>query len=351
MAIQFYVIAARRWAFFVLLLILIAVHSCSYTLAQSSSHPISQAPQKVILDTDIGDDIDDAFALGLVLSSPELKLLGVTTAWGDTSLRARLVKRLLCETGQQVIPVAAGPATKSTTKFTQAAWAARFPPAQRQQTDAISWMIETIRKNPGQITLIAIAPLHNVAALLARDPETFHKLKRVVLMGGSIRRGYGDLGYTPDHGPTPEYNIAMDIPAAQKLFASGIPIYMLPLDSTQMKLNEVLRGILFERSTPLTDSLALLYNEWSASTNFATPTLYDEMAVVSVIDDKLCPFQPMHIRIDAQGYTRREPGTPNAFVCLNSSQERFFHFTMPRLLQQHLAPKHSDAACALDAPR
>ena len=64
--------------------------------------------KKVILDTDIGDDIDDAFALALALPSPELKILGITTAWGDTNLRARLVDRFLMETGHAEIPVAEG---------------------------------------------------------------------------------------------------------------------------------------------------------------------------------------------------------------------------------------------------
>src|ERR1700733_10566816 len=70
----------------------------------------AQSPmqQKVIIDTDIGDDIDDAFAVGLALSSPELKVLGITSAWGDTELRARLLDRLLCETGRADIPVAVG---------------------------------------------------------------------------------------------------------------------------------------------------------------------------------------------------------------------------------------------------
>src|SRR5665213_1995780 len=190
------------------------------------------APQKVILDTDIGDDIDDAYALGLVLSSPELKLIGVTTAWGDTSLRSRLAEGILCETSKQAIPVIAGVPTSRTTAFTQAAWARRhaLPAAPAlpggSKADAVSWMIQTIRQNPGQITLIDIAPLSNVGALIERDAAAFHMLKRVVLMGGSIRRGYGDLGYAPDRGPASEYNIAMDVPAAQKLFTSGVPIYM-----------------------------------------------------------------------------------------------------------------------------
>src|SRR5665213_2805743 len=123
------------------------------------------APQKVILDTDIGDDIDDAYALGLVLSSPELKLLGVTTAWGDTALRARLVRGILCATGEQTIPVVAGIPTKSSSRFSQASWASRFPPVAAPDTDGVAWMAKTIRQNPGQITLIAIAPLSNVGGV------------------------------------------------------------------------------------------------------------------------------------------------------------------------------------------
>ena len=120
-------------------------------------------------------------------------------------------------------------------------------------------------------------------------------LKRVVMMGGSIHRGYGDLGYAPDRGPSAEYNIAMDVASAQKLFASGVPITMAPLDSTQLKLDEVMRSILFRQSTPLTDSLAVLTHEWGGG-HSATPTLFDVMAVEAAIEGDLCPSQPMHIK-------------------------------------------------------
>ena len=81
------------------------------------------APQLVILDTDIGDDIDDAFALALVLRSPELRLLGVTTAFGDTELRARLVERYLTAVGREDLPVVSGVPTRADNVFTQAAYA------------------------------------------------------------------------------------------------------------------------------------------------------------------------------------------------------------------------------------
>jgi inosine-uridine nucleoside N-ribohydrolase len=289
-------------------------------------------PEKIILDTDIGDDIDDAFALALALSSHQIQLLGVTTAWGDTDLRARLAERFLTQTGHSEIPVSAGPKTHASSVFTQARWAQAFPEPAKAQPNAIDFILDAIRRYPGQITLISIAPFSNLGALLDKDPAAFRKLKRVVIMGGSIHRGYGDLGYLPNRGPSAEYNIEMDIPAARKLFASGVPLYVMPLDSTQLKLDEVMRATLFSQGTPSTDALALLYQQWTASTLNPTPTLYDAMAVAEVIDPSLCPTQPMRIQIDDRGYTRVEPGPANANVCLHSDSDRFFHFYIPTVL-------------------
>lgn len=293
------------------------------------------APQeKVIIDTDIGDDIDDAFALALAVSSPRLQVLGVTTAWGDTDLRARLATRFLVQTGHGDIPVAAGPRTHSTNTFTQARWAEAWPRPAAGYPSAIDFIRDQVRRYPGQITLIAIAPFSNLGALIQKDPAAFHQLKRVVLMGGSIRRGYGDLGYLPNHGPDAEYNVAMDVPASQALFTSGVPIDMMPLDSTQLKLDEVLRATLFSQDTRITDALDALYQEWTYSTDNPTPTLFDAMAVASVIDPDLCPTRPMHIVVDGNGFTRVAAGVPNASVCLSSDSDRFFHFYMQTVLDE-----------------
>ncbi|HEY2468147.1 MAG TPA: nucleoside hydrolase [Terracidiphilus sp.] len=310
------------------LLCFAALFICSWTLTRAGAQSLSEldVPQKVIFDTDIGDDLDDAFALALALSSSKLQVIGVTTAWGDTNLRARLAARLLAQTGNSEIPVAAGPKTESNSPFTQRRWAEGWPQPKEGWPDAIGFTLDEIRRNPGQITLISVSPFSNVGALIDRDPDTFRKLKKVIIMGGSIRRGYGDLGYLPDHGPDPEYNILLDIPSARKLFASGVPLYVMPLDSTQLKLQEVLRNTLFSQGTPVTDALALLYAQWTASTQNPTPTLFDAMAVAAAIEPGLCPTQQMHIEIDSKGYTRETPGTPNAQVCLNSSPEKFFDF-------------------------
>jgi purine nucleosidase len=290
------------------------------------------APQKVILDTDIGDDIDDAFALALLLHSPQVQLLGVTTAWGDTDLRARLVARFLAETGHSDIPVAAGPATKARSTFSQRRYAEGFPP--RQWPDGVAFILDQIRRYPGQITLISIAPFSTVGAVIDRDPAAFRNLKRIVIMGGSIHRRYGDLDYLPARGPEPEYNADQDIPSTKKLFAAGVPLEVMPLDSTQIKLDEVLRAKLFSQGTRTTDALSLLYWQWTASTENPTPTLFDAVAVAEAIDPSLCPTQPMRIRIDDAGRTLQETGAPNAKVCLQSNSDQFFQFYFRTVLGQ-----------------
>jgi inosine-uridine nucleoside N-ribohydrolase len=299
--------------------------------AQSVPPQGSTTKTKIILDTDIGDDIDDAFALALAMRSPEIEIAGITTAWGDTALRARLVQRFLRENDAPAIPIGVGLETKSNTNFSQSRWA-RDGDEFHKRTDAVDFLLEQARKDPGEITLVAIGPLTNVGAAIERDPAAFKKFKRVVLMGGSIRKGYGDLGYAPEHGPQPEYNIYSDVAAAQKLFASGVPIFMMPLDSTQLLLDEVKRNILFSAGTAMTNSLAALYYQWVERNRAPTATLFDVMAVAFVAQPELCPVTEFHITVDAQGFTRPGAGTANASACLASDSEKFFHFVLPRLM-------------------
>ena len=294
------------------------------SFAQTSATP---AAEKVIIDSDIGDDVDDAFALGLALRSPELQILGITTTFGDTELRAKLTDRFLGETGHPEIPVAAGPPTHVTNQFTQRPYAEGGHFARQSHPGAVEFLLEQIRRYPGEITLIGIGPLVNAGAAIDRDPATFHKLKRVIIMGGSVKRGYGNVDYGTPSPPQPEWNILNDISSAQKLFASGVPLYVMPLDSTQLKLDEVKRAFLFRQGTPITDALTILYHQWGQQ----TPTLFDAMAVAYAIDPRLCPVEPMHIRVDEKGFTRAEPGAPNAQVCLESSSDQFFRFFLDRV--------------------
>jgi purine nucleosidase len=287
-------------------------------------------PQLVILDTDIGDDIDDAFALALVLRSPEFHLLGITTEFGDTELRARLVDRYLAAVGRSDIPVAAGVETAAANHFTQAAYARSEP--DRKHLDAVDFLLGQIRAHPGEITLLSIGPLPNVEAAIARDPATFHMLKRVVMMGGSIYRGY-DSARSASTPPEPEWNIRCDPAGAQALLHSGVPVFLLPLDSTQvhLKLPELL-GIV-KHGSALTDQLTLLYHQWAGSREWPEPTLYDPVAVSYALRPELCPATPMRIEVDARGYTRPGAGAANAQVCLKLDEGGFLHLLLSRILE------------------
>jgi len=323
----------QRRSFATLRLTLLFCVIFSYEAAFAQSVPAS----KVIIDTDIGDDIDDVFAVDLALVSPEINVIGISAAWGDTALRARMLDRLTCEIGRTDIPVQAGPATTSKTTFSQKPWAEQG--IARTYGDAVAFLLDQIRQHPGEITLLALGPLTNIEAAIDRDPATFRKLKRVVMMGGSIYRGYDDLGYTTPHGPDAEYNIAMNPAAAQKLFRSGVPIFMMPLDSTQLKFDETKRTLLTTISTPMTDSLQLLTAEWQRAASQTTPTMFDAVAVAYAIDPATCPVTPLRIQVDDKGFTRVEPGTPNAQVCLQPEEDAFFKLLLPRLLNQKLAGK------------
>ncbi len=252
-----------------------------------------------------------------------------------------MVDRLLCETGRDKIPSLQG---VSKTKagagdFSQKPWA--IAGIEHPHKDAVSFLLDQIKQHPGEITLLAIGPLSNIGAAIDRDPETFRKLKRVVMMGGSVYRGYdNEGGHSTPAPPSAEYNIAMDPPAAQKLFRSGVPIYMMPLDSTQLKLNETRRASLASVSTPLTDSLEVLTAEWTRTTRRTTPTLFDPVAAAYLIDPKVCPTTPLHIEVDDAGFTRVKNGTPNAEVCLQPQEDAFFKLLIPRLLNQRLVGTH-----------
>src|SRR5882672_5301010 len=307
--------------------------SSSLSAQTGTSVSRAKATEKIIIDTDIGDDIDDAFAVGLALSSPEFEILGISSAWGDTHLRARLLSRFLKETGRSDIPVAIGIARHPPGKvdvLTQALYA-QGGPADQNDPNAVDFILEQIKLHPGEITLIAIGPETNLGAAIDRDAATFRKLKRAVLMGGSVYRGYGQFNYGKTHGPDPEWNILCDIQAAQKVFGSGVPLYVMPLDSTQIKLQERERAEIFKAGTPLTDALLMLYTQWARGTS-QTPTLFDAVAVAYAIHPELCPATPIRLRVDDQAYTRVVEGMPNAQVCLRSSSDQFLEFFMPRIV-------------------
>ena len=292
-------------------------------------------PLPVIIDTDVGDDIDDAFALVLALSDPRLEVLGITTAWGDTRTRTLLVRRLLAALGRADVVVAQGPATPSPVRFTQRRWAvgaADTSPA----ADAVEFLRTQAARRPGDITLLALAPLSNLAALEAREPGALKRFRQVVLMGGSVYAGYATGGAIPAPEPSAEYNVASAPQALAVLLASGVPVRMFPLDSTQLKFDEVRRDRLFAYGSPAADALALLYHQWRLLNGWGqlTPTLFDVVPVAWLLEPALCRLRPLRIAVDERGYTRPTDGAANVEVCLSSDENATL-----RLIIETLAPE------------
>jgi inosine-uridine nucleoside N-ribohydrolase len=307
------------WSLKTRLLALIAIWLVTAGMAGAAT----PKPIPILLDTDIGTDIDDAYALALVLSSPELDLKAVTTVSGDTQARARLAAKMLWVDGRRNIPVAAG-APGSPLPIAQARWADSFSSPEILKERAVDLIKTEIDREHGALVLVAIGPLTNVAALLREYPGEKRKIRRIVLMGGSIARGY-----RPGSGPTPEYNIAMDAKAAQVVFSSGIPILMAPLDVTErLQLQNPYLDEIFARDTPLAHALHAVYRLWGRP----VPTLYDPMAVSLLLNPALCTIRPLAIEVTDKGMTLSVPGRrPNARVAVETDPAQFIRFYVSRV--------------------
>ena len=272
----------------------------------------------VVLDTDIGSDIDDAFALAMVIQIKDLDLKAVTTVSGDTQARARIAAKMLAQAKLGNIPVAAGEPDEKPA-FAQAHWAEDFTGPSLVREKAVDLLKQSIDREHGKMVVIAIGPLTNVAALLKRYPDEKKQIREIVLMGGSVARGYA-----PGSGPIAEYNIVSDAAAAQIVFTSGVPIRMAPLDVTaRLQLDKAHRDAIFAHHTPLTDSLRALYVLWGQP----TPTLHDPMAVSLLTNPALCQTKRMDIQIRSNGVTQPvSHGPANAVVAVETTPGKFIDY-------------------------
>lgn len=255
----------------------------------------------VLLDTDIGDDIDDALALALVLRSPEIDLIGVTTVFGDTRLRARLAKHVLRIYERNDIPVAAGISTPILFRHPpsgvpQAAIltsGAEQPISTRSGPDFI---IEQALAHSGRLTLLCIGPLTNVATALLKEPRLFMTIRKIVMMGGSSSI------------PFPEWNVRSDAKAAQVVLSAGIPVTLLGWNITmrcQMRAEDVER--LRVKNTPQTRLLSDLIAIWQPHRprwHPALPFLHDPLTIAALCAPELFRFEEITVRTLTHGPLR-----------------------------------------------
>jgi len=289
---------------------------------------------KIILDTDIAGDIDDAFAQALVMVSPEFEVLGVTIADGPTDKRALVSCRMLYDCGMEHIPVAVGRPTRQGSAIPpQLLWGEGFDGFNPVNQPAADFIIGMLRKYPRQITIISVGPVTNLGDVIDRDPEAWKLVKAVYSMFGSFYMGY-------DGGPVPsaEWNVRADVKSAQKFMASGVPITFAGLDVTTMVTFDCdRRKQLSMRSSPLTDALCGLYALWSSESPGRDPVLYDPVAVSMALSGGFVTTRESHVRVTDEGYTViDENSLPNCRIGMQIKKEEFLEWLTRRLIQQNL---------------
>jgi inosine-uridine nucleoside N-ribohydrolase len=297
------------------------------TFAVAAEPPREKVP--IVLDTDIGGDIDDAFALALALASPEVELAGVTTVGAGAEDRAWMVCRFLTAVGRREVPVAWGRGTQPAPGIEGQIQYRRHPAvifnrtAKPVKESAVEFLYARLKAQPGRLTIVAVGPLTNIAALLREHPESKAWIKRIVLMGGSVR-----IGYEGKPSPEAEWNIKLDAAAARAVFTSGIPLVVAPLDATAtVNLTEPLRRRLFAACTPLTFQLQALYQLWDKP----TPTLFDPVAVALAFSDRFCTMEDLHLDVDDAGFTRIGKGKANARVATAIKKDEFLDWFVERV--------------------
>lgn len=252
--------------------------------------------EHIILDTDIGSDIDDALALAYLLRQPRCDLLGVTTVGGEPERRAELVSVICRHAGRDDVPIFAGAGVSMLTPYMPwkgRAWQAEALgdwPRQRdfQSGDAIAFMRTTVRQHPGEVTLLAIGPLTNVGTLFAADPELPALLKRLVVMGGCYR-----------HHHRSENNIRNDVIAAS--IALGAGPQSRPPDTlavgwevtTQCRLDAATcrRKLTAKVLEPVRDFMEVWFR------NAEHATFHDPLAAAVIFEPELCTYASGRIEL------------------------------------------------------
>lgn len=291
--------------------------------------------KKIIFDTDIAGDIDDAFAHALVQLSDRFEVLGITVCDGPTAERARVSCRMLWEAGQENIPVMAGRATRQGDQLpAQLAWGAGFDKYKPSGESAAQFIIRNLKKYPHQVTIISVGPTTNLGDAITLDPEAWKLVKEVVAMFGSFYMGYGGSPV-----PSAEWNVRADVPSAQKFMTSGVPVRLAGLDvTTLVNFSEARRRQLADRGSPLTDAIMGLYSLWSAHRPGHDPVLFDPVAVSMALDENFVSTRKAHVRVTDEGYTVVDESRPaNCEIGMDIDKEGFLDWLTGLLLRQNLS--------------
>jgi len=305
------------WAIFAIFLITLS--SC----ALDSNSSLSRSGKiPVIFDTDICDDIDDTWALAMLLQSTEFDVKLITTAVGNTSSKAKTVAKFLETVGRTDIPIGIG-LQQHKGSHRQDAWAKDYELSTypgKIYEDGIQALVDTVMKSRKPIKVVAVGPLPNIAAALEREPRIAEKAE-FVGMHGSVYRGYGNSSE-----PSAEYNVKAFVKEAQKVFSAGWNMTITPLDTcgiVQLKGQKYQKVL--NRNSPLTRTLIENYRAWyrqgilnenkdlseaelnkrvDEKLNSSSSTLFDTVGIYLAMSTDLVKMERLGIKVTDDGYTR-----------------------------------------------
>jgi inosine-uridine nucleoside N-ribohydrolase len=277
-----------------------------------------RAPIPIILDTDIGDDIDDTWALALALKSPELDVRLVVTDFGNTEHRAKIVARVLELAGRTDIPIGVG-LKENDEESPQAEWVkdydlARYPG--RVLRDGVQALVDAAMAAKEPMTLVAIGPAPNLKAALEREPRIAGKL-RLAGMYGSLRRGYDGKPK-----PEPEWNVKVRPAAARALLgARWADAIVTPLDTCgRVQLDGERYARVRASKDPLVRGLVEAYASWCRHRDWCTrdpdfvavksSTLFDPVAVYLAFSRELVKTENTGVRVTDEGMTVPDAHAP-----------------------------------------
>lgn len=289
----------------------------------------AQQPQKIIFDTDFAfPPQDDAMALFFVLNSPELQTLGITTVAGNRSrnIATADVLKVLEVANRTEIPVfdgAAGPLMHEGTEWDtrrHGGWYSN-PPApeppggfatkKAEPGSAVDFIVETVMKNPGLVTILAIGPLTNIAMAMRLEPDFARHVKQLVIMGGAIASLPDGGG---NHTPNAEFNFYVDPEAARIVLRSGMPIVLSPLNiSRKARFTREWYEKTVAVDTPITRLIKDRVGPGYEKRPDRTPLMYDQIAAVTLVDSTLMKTVEWYVDVDAN------PG-PNYGVSVGAAQ-------------------------------
>ena len=276
---------------------------------------VAQQPQKIIFDTDFAyPPQDDAMALFFVLNSPEIEILGITTVAGNQSLNVATADALkvLEATNRAEIPVFQGAASPLVHEGSEwdtkrhGGWyangPAREPPggfAKQKKAEArgaVDFLVGTVMQNPGQVTILAIGPLTNIAIAMRIEPDFARNVRQLVIMGGAIASLPDGGG---NHTPNAEFNFYVDPEAARIVLRSGIPIVLSPLNiSRKARFTREWYEKIVSVDTPITRLIKDRLGPGFQQRPDRIGLMYDQVAAVTLIDPTLMKTVELYVDVD-----------------------------------------------------